>query len=255
MQTTIIERAVATGVAKVRRPLGKLFLLSVLGGAFIALGGTLSVLIGQGVPGIAAANPGIQRLLCAVTFPIGLFLIVMFGADLFTGNNALLIPGWRRGDLSAREVAVNWALVWIGNFAGCLLFTFFLVAVPGLFDVEPYHSAIIRVAESKTALTPLVTFFRGIGANWCVCLAVWLALGVDSAGAKALCIWIPVATFVALGYEHCIANMFFIPAGMFAGAQISAAAFATNLIVATFGNIIGGALFVGHLFNHLYKKR
>lgn len=250
----MFERATAAGVAKARRPLGNLFALSALAGAFVALGGTLSVILGRGIPGIAAANPGLQALLSAVAFPVGLFLIVMFGADLFTGNNSLLIPGWHKGELKASEVVGNWALVWLGNFVGALAFTYFLVVLTGIMDGEPYRSAICGIACAKAGLSPWVTFFRGIGANWCVCLAVWLALGANSIGAKTLCVWIPVAAFVALGYEHCIANMFFIPCGMLEGAEVSFAALGTNLLFSTLGNIVGGALFVGHIFTKLYNK-
>lgn len=255
MQTIIIERAVKAGINKSRRSLTELFTLSVLGGVFIALGGTLSIMIGQGCPGISVANPGFQRLLCGMAFPVGLFMIIMFGADLFTGNNALLIPGWHRGDLSAREVVVNWILVWIGNFIGAMLFTTLLVWCAGLFEIAPYGEVAVKIAESKAGLSPWVTFVRGIGANWCVCLAVWLALGADTMGAKAIGVWIPVSAFVVLGYEHCIANMFFIPCGMLYGANVSIGSLFSNLLFATLGNIVGGALFVGHLMHRLYGKR
>lgn len=251
----MVDRATASGIAKANRPLGTLFTMSIIAGAFVAFGGTLSVIIGQGVPGIAAVNPGIAKLLSGLAFPVGLFLIVMFGADLFTGNNSLLIPGWHKGELSWVAVVRNWTFVWLGNFVGALLFTFFMVAVTGIMDGEPYRSTVITIAQNKTSLTPLVTFFRGIGANWCVCLAVWMALAADSIGAKALCVWIPVAAFVALGYEHCIANMFYIPCGMLAGADISWSAFGINLLFSTIGNIVGGALFVGHIFTRLYTSK
>lgn len=255
MQSEVIIKAAEAGAAKATRPLGRLFTLSVMAGAFISLGGTLSVLLGFGFPEIAAANPGLQKLMSALAFPVGLFLIVMFGADLFTGNNALLIPAVNERRIGAGAVVRNWILVWIGNFIGALLFTFFLVYLCGLMDADPYRQAICRIAEGKTALSPMVILLRGIGANWCVCLAVWLALGADTLGRKALACWIPVAVFVALGYEHCIANMFFIPCGMLAGADVSAVDFAMNLAMSTVGNIIGGALMVGHVFHRLYGPR
>lgn len=252
MQRDIIVKATNAGTEKATRPLGRLFVLSVLAGAFISLGGMLSVIIGFGFPEISASNPGLQKLMSALMFPIGLFLIVMFGADLFTGNNALLMPAAYEKKIGAFDVVRNWTLVWIGNFIGCLLFTYFLVSVSGLTDSEPYRTAITGIAQAKCSLSPMVIFFRGIGANWCVCLAVWLALGANTMGTKALACWLPVGAFVALGYEHCIANMFFIPCGMLAGADVSIIDFGKNLLFATLGNIVGGALMVGHLFHRLY---
>jgi len=252
MQRDIIITATAVGADKAGRTTGRLITLSVLAGAFIVLGGALSVIIGQGVS--PAAGPGIQKLLSALTFPVGLFLIVTFGADLFTGNNALLIPALSSRRIGPAAVVRNWAVVWLGNFAGALLFTTLFVYLSGLFDSEPYRSAICNIARTKVTLPPLVIFLRGIAANWCVCLAVWLTLGAKTLGGKALACWIPVAIFVALGYEHCIANMFFIPCGMMAGADVTIGQLFINLALSTAGNIIGGALMVGHLFHRLYGK-
>ncbi len=253
MQRDIIITATAVGADKAGRTAGRLFILSVLAGAFIALGGALSVMLGQGVS--PAAGPGVQRLLSALAFPVGLFLVVTFGADLFTGNNALLIPALNSRRIGVFAVVKNWTMVWIGNFIGALLFTTLLVSLSGLFDNEPYHTAVCNIAQTKAGLSPWVIFLRGIGANWCVGLAVWLALGAKTLGTKALACWIPVAAFVALGYEHCIANMFFIPCGMLAGADVSAGQLFLNLALSTAGNIIGGALMVGHLFHRLYGKQ
>lgn len=254
MQHQVIQKAIAAGTAKATRPFGRLCALSILAGAFIGLGGFLSVIIGYGFPEISAANPSMQRLFSALAFPIGLFMIVMFGADLFTGNNALLVTSVGEKKITWLDTIRNWTLVWIGNFVGCLLFVLLLVYLSGFTEIEPYKSAAANIATNKAALSPLTTFFRGIGANWCVCLGVWLALSADSIGGKALGCWIPVAAFVALGYEHCIANMFYFPYGLLAGADISIADAANNLLWATLGNIVGGALFVGHLFHRLYAK-
>lgn len=249
-----IEAAVKAGTDKATRSLGQLFTRSVLAGAFIALGGVLSIIVGYGFPGITAANPALQRVLSGLVFPIGLFLIVMLGADLFTGNNALLMTSLGERKITSRQVAVNWLLVWIGNFIGCLLFAYLLVYACGLLDSEPYRSAAIGIAQGKAALSPWVTVGKGIGANWLVCMAVWLALGANTLGGKALACWIPVAAFVTLGYEHAIANMFYLPVGLMAGADVSIGSCAVNLLCATLGNIIGGALLVGKLFHRMYRK-
>ena len=254
MQKRQFEIALKVGCAKANRPVGRLIVLSILAGAFIALGGVLSLILGSGFAGASIVNPSLGRLLSGLAFPVGLFMIVMTGADLFTGNNALLLPGALRGDTSVGKVASNWLMVWAGNFIGALLLTYFLVFQAGLVDNEPYRSAIIGIAQTKTSLPAGVILLRGIGANWCVCLAVWFGLTADNIAHKALACWIPVAVFVILGFEHCIANMFYIPCGMMCGAEVSIADLGYNLLWSTLGNIVGGAALVGTLFHYLYRK-
>lgn len=231
-------------------------ILTMLAGAYIAFGGILSVIVGYGFPGITAENPAMQKLLSGAMFPIGLILVVVLGAELFTGNNALLMPPLMAKKCTWRDVLVNWALVYLGNFLGAILFVFVMVYFVGLTAAEPYHSAIIGIAKAKVSMPWLVVMVKGIGANWCVCLAIWLALSAKSSGAKMFGCWLPVMAFVALGYEHSIANMFFIPCGMLEGADVTAWQMIwRNLVPATIGNIIGGALLVGcvHTFLHFKK--
>ncbi|MDE6135059.1 MAG: formate/nitrite transporter family protein, partial [Muribaculaceae bacterium] len=187
---------------------------SMLAGAYIALGGALSIMIGFGFPEISASNPGLQKLLSGLVFPIGLMLVVILGADLFTGNNALLMPPLIRKNITPGRVIANWSIVWIGNFIGALALSYFLIYLPGVLAAEPYSSAVAGIAQTKTSLGFWTVFLKGIGANWCVCLAVWLALSGKRLGEKLLACEIPVMAFVALGFEHCIANMFFIPLAM-----------------------------------------
>lgn len=248
---TLVEKI---GCDKTSLAVGRLAVLSVMAGAFIALGGILSVFIGFGMPGLAAENPGIQKLLSGLMFPIGLFLIVLFGGELFTGNNAVLMPGCYRHRFGLLTVVRHWTLVWVFNFVGALIFTYLFVYMSGLTASEPYHTAVINIAQAKAALPWSVSFVKGIAANWCVCLAVWLCLMVDNLPAKMLACWIPVGAFVMLGYEHSIANMFFIPAGMLEGADVDMAALFNNLIPVTLGNIAGGALLVGTLFHGLHGR-
>ncbi len=255
MQYEAVERALKASVAKTSRSATRTMVLSVMAGAFIALGGCLSLYLGSGVPGVSAANPAIGKLLSALSFPVGLFLIVMFGGELFTGNNAVLIPGVAHGNVSPSRMVTNWAMVWTGNFIGALLFTYLLVIQAGLVDSAPYSTAIRNIAVAKASLPLHQIFLRGVGANWCVCLAVWLTLGLSTFGQKTFAIWIPIAAFVALGFEHCIANMFFIPCGMWAGADITVWQLLRNLTMSTFGNIVGGALLVGMLYTKLYRRR
>lgn len=255
MQYEIIDKAIGAGIAKTSRALTRTVMLSVMAGAFIALGGVLSVYLGSGVGGLSVDSPAVGKLLSGLAFPVGLFLIVMFGGELFTGNNAVLMPALRQGNYGWRAVASNWTTVWTGNFIGALVFTYLLVYGTGLIDSEPYNSAVRNIAEAKTSLGSMKIFLRGIGANWCVCLAVWLTLGARSIVEKMIVVWIPVSAFVILGFEHCIANMFFIPAGIMAGADIPVAEFARNLLFSTIGNIVGGALLVGMLYTRLYHRK
>ena len=179
----------------------------------------------------------------------------MFGGELFTGNNAVLMPGCYKGHFSISRVLMNWTGVWLFNFAGALLFTYFFVYMSGLTASAPYKGAIIGIAQAKVALPFTTAFVKGVAANWCVCLAVWLCLMVKTLPAKVLACWIPVGAFVILGYEHSIANMFFIPAGMLEGADISIADMMRNLIPVTLGNIVGGMLLVGTLYHFLHDTK
>lgn len=253
------EAALGISIDKItlsRVKLGRLSVLSVLAGAYISLGALLSVIVGYGFPEATAGNPALQKILSGLVFPIGLTLIVVLGAELFTGNNALLMPGLMAGKIRPLEVVGNWTVVWLGNFAGALLFLFLLVTYPGLTASDPWHSAVVNMAVAKTSMPWMVVFAKAIGANWCVCLAVWLALSGKTLVDKVIGCWIPVFAFVALGYEHCIANMFFIPCGMLEGAPVGMAdLFLKNLVPATLGNIVGGALLVGCLHARLHLRK
>lgn len=224
----------------------RLAVLSALAGVYIAMGGILSVIAGYGFPEITAGNPSLQRLLSGAAFPVGLILVVLVGAELFTGNNAVLMPGALNRRIRPMAVVRNWTLVYLGNLIGALGFSYLFVYLCGLTACEPYHEAVQRIALAKVSMPWHVVFLKGIAANWFVCLAVWLAAAGKSAISKIAGCWLPVMAFVALGYEHSIANMFFIPIGMMEGADISVSRFVVgNLFPATIGNIVGGALMVG----------
>lgn len=254
----ITQAATNAGTAKATRTKNKPFqilILAILGGAFLALGAALSVTIGYGFPEAANANPALQKIASALTFPIGLTLIVVLGAELFTGNNALLIPAYLKKQTTIPTILANWTIVWVGNFLGALAFTLLFIYLPDTFTADPWQTAIRNIAQAKATLPWGTAFLRGIAANWCVCLAIWLALSAKTLGTKALGCWLPVATFVAMGFEHSIANMFFIPCGMIYGADITIAQlFTANLIPVTLGNILGGALLVGTLHTHLHPS-
>lgn len=251
----VIEIAESAAEIKLKQSFGKLVVAGILAGVYIAMGGTLSLIVGYGFPEITAANPAMQRLLSGAMFPLGLILVVFAGAELFTGNNAVLIPGLMNRRYAICPVLRNWAIVYCCNLVGALFFAYVMVYKTGLLS-DIWKDAIVSMAEFKTSMPWLQVFLRGIGANWFVCLAVWLGFASQSAAGKAIGLWFPVMCFVALGYEHSIANMFFIPLGMMFGADVSVADFVVdNLIPATLGNIIGGALFVGCAYWYLSNSR
>ena len=238
----VLALAGSSAADKLQNTAGKTLILAFLAGAYIAIGGLFSLMAGFGFPGAAEA-PGFQRLLSGAVFPLGLILVVFTGAELFTGNNAVLMPGALGRRYGWGKVARNWTLVWLGNFAGALFFTYFLVVLPGVLSSEMWREAACNIAQTKVSLPWGTVFLRGVGANWLVCLAVWLGMSANDVPGRMI------------DYEHCIANMFFIPLGMLLGAPVSAAElFAGNLVPATLGNIVGGGLFVGGLYWYLNRK-
>lgn len=250
----VLALAQKSATGKMQLPAGKTLLLAFLAGAYIAMGGLFSLMAGFGFPGAAEA-PGLQRLLSGLVFPLGLILVVFAGAELFTGNNAVLVPGALGRRYGWGKVLRNWGLVYAGNFIGAAFFAYFLVVLPGVLSSELWREAACNVAQAKVSMPWLTVFLRGVGANWLVCLAVWLGLSTDDAAGRMMGLFFPVMCFVVIGYEHCIANMFFIPLGMMLGAPVTAANMvAANLVPATLGNIAGGGIFVGGLYWYLNRK-
>lgn len=160
-------------------------------GAYISMGGLFSIVIGYGFPSMAPA-PGLQRLLSGLVFPLGLMLVVFAGAELFTGNNAVLIPGALGRRYGWRKVLLNWMLVYAGNFVGSLFFACFLVKLPGMLSAEAWRSAAVGIAEAKVSMPWLTVFLRGVGANWLVCLAVWLGLSANDVAGRLLGLFFPI---------------------------------------------------------------
>ena len=251
----VIKKAEEAASIKVNLVIRRLFLLALLAGAYISIGGTASMYAGFGFPEITGANPALQRMLTGAVFPLGLILIFFVGAELFTGNNAVLIPAYLNKKYPLTKLLKNWSIVYLGNFVGIFLFTYFLVYLTETLHADPWHTAAIKVAESKIAMDWMVVFLKGIGANWMVCLAIWIGFCSESTTGKIVGIWFPIFGFVLLGYEHCIANMYFGLIGIWEGANISFLDLVwKNLIPATLGNIIGGAFFVGTIYWYTFGK-
>jgi formate transporter len=233
----------------------KTIVLAFLAGAYIAFGGLLALTVGGGMPGVAAENPGLQKLMMGAVFPLGLILCVVAGADLFTGNTAYFIPPVLSRKMKVRALVKNWTIVYVGNFVGSLFVAYILAYHSGMFANAPWIETLHGIAVSKTSNTFIVVFVKGIGANWLVALAVWAAFAAQDIAGKIMAIWFPVMAFVAMGFEHSVANMFFIPTAIFYGAEVTWGSFLyNNLLPATLGNIAGGSLFTGGLYWFVYDR-
>lgn len=252
----VIHQTINGAVEKSQLGISRLVLLGLLAGVYIAMGGFLSLFVSFGMPALTNGNPALVKILAGATFPLGLILVVLVGAELFTGNAARLVPAALSKKISWGYLAKNWALTWITNMIGAVLFVYLFIHLVGLIDKEPWASNAISLAEGKCSMTWGVAFLKGIVANWLVCLAVWLGSSSTSATGRMLGIWFPVMAFVTLGYEHSIANMFYIPLGMFLGADISIQSFfLDNLVPVTIGNIVGGGLLVGAAYWYIWGER
>lgn len=245
----IAARVAAAGVAKAALPALPTFTLGVLAGAFIAFGAMTFTLAVTG----SGLGFGPTRLLGGLAFSLGLILVVLGGAELFTGNN-LIVMAWAQKEVSTRALLRNWSLVYAGNLVGSLA-TAAMVHASGILASGDMTATAIAIAEAKVALPPFEAFVRGILCNTLVCLAVWLCHGARGAGAKIAAIVFPITAFVALGFEHSIANMYLIPIGWLAGAaSVTLANFAANLIVVTLGNIVGGSVLVAFVYWIVYLR-
>jgi len=245
-----------TAEAKKVMPSKKTFVLALMAGGYIAMGSLLALIVGGAMPGLAASNPGLQKFFFGAVFPLGLILCAVAGAELFTGNTAYFIPSVLSKRMSFKVPLKNWGIVYFGNFMGSLIVAYFLVYLTGALMNSPSVDSAINIAIAKTSNPFYKTFLKGIACNWMVALAMWLAYASKDIASKVLGIWFPVMAFVAMGFEHCVANMFFIPVAIFHGADISWFDFIVkNLIPATLGNIVGGALFVGTAYWYVYDKK
>lgn len=237
---------VQVGVNKTKLKPFKAFALAVFAGTFIAMAGVAST--------IAAATFG--KLAAATVFPIGLIFVIFFGAELFTGNCLMPIALLKK-KISAFDLFENWIIVLLGNAVGALIISFLAVHIGTL---DAFREVIINTANTKVELSFATAFWRGVFCNFLVCLAVWLAKGVADPGAKMFAIFLPVFLFVFCGFEHSIANIFYIPAGLFFGGSAALnwwTFLGGNFFPVLLGNIVGGALClaVPLYFLHLHKEK
>lgn len=250
-----LATAQTLGAAKAELPAFKVLVLGVLAGAYIAIAATLALSVGGAMPGIAAQNPGLQKLLFGLFgLPFGLTMVLTAGGELFTGNTALVTAAFLAGRASFGGLMRNWIASFTGNFIGSLLVVW-LVAASGVLTGPSVVSA-VAIAKAKTALTFGAAFARGLACNWLVCLAVWLASSARDMGGKFIAVLLPISAFVAMGFDHSIANMFLIPMGMKAGAtSVTIKSFLlANLLPVTLGNIVGGAVLVAAMYHLAYAS-
>ena len=255
----ITERIENVGVTKARLPFLPMFMLGVLAGAFIGLGALFFTL----VKADASLSFAVSQVLGGLVFCLGLLLVIVAGAELFTGNN-LIVMAWAEGKVSSLEVLRNWVIVCAGNFVGAagLAVMVYLSGHTAMFDgaiAEKY----LAIASAKVQLPVLEAFFRGVLCNVLVCMAVWMAFAGHTVVDKAVAIVFPITAFVAAGFEHSIANMYFIPmamlqqsfAGMETGVELTWGLFVSSQIPVIAGNIAGGSLLVGLVYHVIYRRR
>jgi nitrite transporter NirC len=252
MYTEAVQTLAGQAVAKLeaqRRSLVSHLVRSALAGMYVGAAIVLIFTIGGS---LAAASPGVVRLAMGVCFGGALTIVIFAGSELFTGSNLVLTLGVLYRKASLRDLLSNWGWTWVGNLAGSVLVAFMVVRA-GLLDEDtfgPINAFVQKVAATKMNLPWEQLLWRAILANWFVCLAVWMAARIKSETARILMIWWCMFTFITSGYEHSIANMCGLMLGLLIphGETITWGGYAYNLGLATLGNIIGGALFVGGLY-------
>ena len=263
-------KAENTGVSKAEMGPYRMFSLALLAGAFIAMGAVFST---TAVAGGSSLPYGIQRVIAGLTFSLGLILVVIAGAELFTGNN-LIVMAWASRKVTTMQLVRNWVIVYFGNFVGSILTAFMIyLSKQYTFGGGALGLTALNTAHAKSSLGFMQAIVLGIFCNALVCLAVWLCMSARSASDRVFLIIPPISAFVAAGFEHSIANMYFIPVGLFIKAGASADFwsligkttadfpkltwgnfFLANLLPVTIGNIIGGALMVGLVYWSIYLR-
>jgi formate/nitrite transporter len=231
-----------TGEHKAALPLNLLMIQSFMAGVYIAMAGHLYIAVGGGLLGSAL-------------FPTGLIAVLLTSAELFTSDALVFVASVLGGRVSFYKLLRNWTVSWIMNFAGCLCWgSVMAYASNSLEDLDKVDVA-LAVALRKANEPWLGIFLKGIGANFMVCVGIWQATCAEEVAGKILALWFPIAAFVMLGFDHCIANQFFIPVGMMWGADISISHLLVHaLLPATLGNIVGGGVLVGGVYWYVYDS-
>ncbi|MEG0307733.1 MAG: formate/nitrite transporter family protein [Clostridium sp.] len=259
----ITTYAEEVGVKKVSNRWMQTLILGILAGMFIALGGYAAAVASHGI-----ADPGIQKAIAGTVFPVGLILVLICGAELFTGNS-LLSVAWAQKRITTKQVVKNWSLVWIGNFIGAI-FIAILVFYSGLLSTGTVGGYVIKVAANKASLGFGQALASGVLCNIIVCLGVWGSYAAKDVSGKILMSFFPIFAFVISGAEHCVANMYYFTIGLLAKMNpqfveishvssekidnLNLVGIFGNIVPVTIGNIIGGSICVGLVYWFIYKK-
>lgn len=247
----IMEMSISNGKKKAGYPLLKLMILGFQAGAFISLGYLLYIRV---TAPLAGPLEGLSSLIGASVFPIGLILTLLAGGELLTGNMMAVPLAALAKEITGWQLLKNWSLITLSNFLGAIFVAYVFGHLTGLTESGIFLEKTVSIAEHKLEATFLQAFLSGIGCNWLVALAVWLSYGSQDMGGKILGIWFPTMAFVAIGFQHVVANMFVIPAAIFAG-HFTWIEYVHNFVPVFLGNATGGTLFVAMAYWHSYHKK
>lgn len=245
---------IQVGVTKSGLTIDKMMVSGFLAGAYIAFGGLVAISVSAGMdPKIWGTLP---TLFTGAVFALGLVLTVVAGAELLTGNMAMVPLSMFKGRTSPKLVGLNFTVIFIANLLGSLFVAYFLAVKSGVVTDKLPLERLTAIARKKAVEeSELQIFLRAVGCNWLVCLAVWMALSAEDIGGKILAIFFPIMAFVAMGFDHVVANMFFIPAAIFANAPgIDWLDALHNWLFAFIGNLVGAAVFVAGSYYYLYGR-
>jgi formate/nitrite transporter len=256
----IAKVAAATGAKKVHRTWDRVLVSAFLAGAYISFGALVAITVSSGLDTDTWGT--LPTLFMGAAFTLGLVLVLIAGSDLATGNMMLVPLGAMNGKIGIGDVVRNVTLVLLGNLLGALFVAYFLAVSTGVIgDADSTGSAqltfarLAEIADGKTHHTAWETFLRGVGCNWLVCLAVWMSLASTSVSGKILAVFFPVMAFVAMGFDHVVANMFFLPAAVFAGVEgANWGDTVVNWLLAGAGNLVGAVVFVGTSYWYLFLR-
>lgn len=261
----LCPEAVNTAVGKTNSTFIKTLILGILAGAFIAMGGFAAAVASHSI-----SNVSVSKFMAGAVFPVGLILVIICGGELFTGNS-LMITGILEKKINLKAMLKNWIIVYFGNFLGALLIVA-LLCLSGSFDINggKLGGYALKVAYTKGSLTGVKAFSSGILCNFMVSLAVWGAYAAKDIIGKIFMIWFPIMAFIVGGFEHCVANMYYLFAGLLskgntiyiAASGLNSSAISTinmsnifhNLFWVTLGNIVGGSVLVGFLYWIVYSQ-
>ena len=245
----VVDICIQIGVNKVKKPLREKCILGFIAGAMISLGYLVDIRVSASV---AESWGSFASFIGACVFPIGLIVILLGGGELITGNIMTVSIAWLDKKVILRDMMMNWIIITIMNFIGAIFVAYCFGHLAGLTTSGDYLHLTTKMSHAKISSTALESFISGVGCNWFVCLAVWLCAAIKDGAGKIMGIWFPIMTFVAIGFQHSVANMFVIPAAIFEG-NGTWGEFVENFIPVYFGNILGGMVMVAMFYYYAYK--